>query len=342
MVIFTERTAFIMGLKPKKLLSVSASKKRAATVIIMCVIVLLGVINLLSEGSTKMVLKTAVISEDTALYMDPELKNEYSGQFKKGDLVSVLYNHKGDVYYILGAATEVPFLEGYISGDKFTYDFETANQGILNTNAVYKGKNDQKPAGYVVEKGRTPCIINGFEDEWTSISLPGGIDGLWVKTEDIIYDLNYDVLEAENFGYYRLVKEYMQKEYTSTYDDYYANNYVRALSAYNEEYDEETGELTCEFILNGMSKNKYKDPDSVKYIKEAKEAVAGDGDQLYYETLYREYNMYRPSNFILKLTATAENGKLDKGSIRLYSDMGVGADADWKELKKGLKDFIID
>lgn len=331
-----------MSINAKKPLTLTPAKKRALTVIIMCVIVLIGVINLITGDNTKMILKTAVISEDSPVYMNPELSGEYSTTLKKGDLVNVVYRHKGDVYYILDAATEMPFMEGYIKDDSFTYDFETANQGILNTKTVYKEKNDQKPAGYVVEKGRTPCIINGYEGEWTSISLPGGIDGLWAKTEDIIYDLNYDVLFEEDFGHYRLVKEYMQNEYTRTYDDYYSNNYVRYLSAYDEEYNEQTGELSCEFMLSGMSKNKYKDPDTIGHIKDAKDAIQSEVDRLYYENLYREYNMYRASNFIIKLTAIVEDGKLDKKSVKLFSDMGVGADSDWKELKKGMKDFIID
>lgn len=324
----------------KKTSSLSSVQKRSIGLIMMCIIVIFGIINLVSGDKSQMILKTAVIIEDTPLYMDPALSKEYSAGLKSGDLISVVYRQKGDVYYIIDAATEIPFAEGYLSKDKFTYEFETANQGIVNSQKVYTDKDWNKPAGYVVEQGRTRCIINGFEDDWASISLPGGIDGLWIKAEDIIYDLNYDILKAENYGNYRLVKEYMEKEFTSAYDDYYANNYVRYLTSYNEEYNETTGELTAEFILNGMSKNKYKDPDSVKYIQEAKEAAQSEGDRLYYETLYREYNMYKTSNFILKLTAIADDGKLK--DVTLFSDMGVGAEANWKELKKGLKDFIIE
>ena len=93
--------------------------------------------------------------------------------------------------------------------------------------------------------------------------------------------------------------------------------------------------------MNGMSKNKYKDPDTVKYIKEAKENIKSEIDRIYYESLYREYNMYRTGgNFIIKLTAIVDGDKLT--DVTLYSDMGVGADADWKKLEKGLKDFVID
>ena len=50
--------------------------------------------------------------------------------------------------------------------------------------------------------------------------------------------------------------------------------------------------------------------------------------------------MYKTSNFILRLTAKYENDQLK--DVELYSDMGVGAESDWKKLEKGLKDFIID
>jgi len=320
--------------------ALTLKKKYEIGIGVLLVVALIVIINALIPREPEMVLKTAVVTQDTPLYMDPELRSEYSSSLKSGDLINVIYRHNKDVYYILDAATTQPFAEGYLPDDKFSFNFETANQGILGTNTVFTEMDNQKPAGYVVEKGRTPCIIHGFDNDWASISLPGGIDGLWVKKDRIIYDLNYDLLKAENYGHYSIVKDYMEKEYISAYGKYYANNYVRYLTSYDERFDENTGELTAEFILNGMSKNIYKDPDTVAYIKEAKDAIEGDGDRLYYETLYREYNMYRSGNFVLKLTAIAEDGKLS--DVKLFSDMGVGANSDWKELENGLKDFIID
>lgn len=303
-------------------------------------IVILGIISFFSQPKSEMVLKTAILSEDTAFYMSPDMEEAYSGVMKKGDLINVVYKHSDGVYYVLDAGTEMPMNEGYLPQDKFTYDFDTANQAVLGTHIVYSNKDTKKPAGYVVEKGRTRCIVSGFDGDFASISLPGGIDGLWVEKEYLIYDLNYDPTEAEGFGCYSLVKDYMEKEYVDTYDKYYSHNYVARLSAYDEEFDRETNTLTAEFIMNGMSKNNYRDPDSVKYIKEAKESASSDVDKIYYETLYREYNMYKTSNFILRLTAKYENDQLK--DVELYSDMGVGAESDWKKLEKGLKDFIID
>lgn len=320
--------------------SISTVQKRRIALIFMFLIVALGVISLIFTEKEQMILRTAVVTEDTPLYMDPGLSQEYSVQLNKGDLINVIYRHKDNVFYILDSGAVMPFKEGYLPGEKFSYSFTTANQGILMSNSVYSKKNAQKPAGYVVEKGRTPCIIHGFEDDWANISLPGGIDGLWVEKSNIKYDLNYDLLKEENFGHYNIVKDYMETEYISTYNNYYDHNYIRYLTAYDEEYDEQTGVLTAEFIMNGMSKNKYRDPDTVKYIKDAKESAQSETDRLYYETLYREYNMYRTCNFILKLTAITDGETL--AEVKLYSDMGVGAEADWKELKKGLRDFIID
>ena len=133
----------------------------------------------------------------------------------------------------------------------------------------------------------------------------------------------------------------MEEEYCSVYDKYYDNNYIRYLNGYDEVFDQNTNTLTAEFILSGMSKNKYKSPEKLGYLKEAKETSESVIDQIYYEGLFREYNMYKTSDLRLKLTAQVENGKLVKKSVKLYSDMGVGANADWKELEKGLKDFII-
>lgn len=324
--------------------SISFTPKRIKQLIliILCVSVILGVILTFTGEKTSMVRKTAVITEDTSLYMDPELTIEFSQGLKKGDLINVVYRHN-DAYYVLDAATSMPFAEGYLSSDKFTYDFDQANQGILGTNTVFSEKDNQKPAGYVVEKGRTPCIIHGYEEDgWVSISLPGDIDDLWVKSDRIIYDLNYDLMEEEDSGYYNAVKEYIEDEYCSVYDKYYDNNYIRYLTGYDEVYDQNTNTLTAEFILSGMSKNKYKHPENLDGIKDAQESSESVIDQIYYEGLFREYNMYKTSNLRLKLTAEVKGDKLVKNSIKLYSDMGVGANADWKELKKGLRDFIID
>ena len=303
--------------------------------------VIIGTIALFPGKKDQLVLKTAVITSETPVFMDPDLTEEYSGHLKNGDLINVIYRHDKDVYYILDSGAEMPFSEGYISSDYFSYKFDNANQAILGTNTVFSAKDNQKPAGYVVEKGRTRCIIHGFEEDgWVSISLPGGLDGLWVQKDRLIYDLNFDLKESENFGHYRLVKEYMKNEYLSTYDKYYDHNYVQNLADYDETFNESTGELICEFVMSGMSKNKYRDPDTVKYIKEAKDAATDDAGRLYYETLYREYNMYRNANFVLKLTATVEDENLT--DVKLFSDTGVGATSEWKELEKGLKNFIIE
>jgi len=322
--------------------SITPKRIKQAILLVICVSVILGVIFTFATDGTSMVRKTAVITEDTPIYMDPDLSTEFSQGLKKGDLVNVVYHHGDDVFYVLDAATTLPFAEGYLSGDKFTYDFDRANQGILGTNTVFSEKDNQKPAGYVVEKGRTPCIIHSYEEDgWVSISLPGDINDLWVKEDRIIYDLNFDLMETEDNGHYNIVKKYMEEEYCSVYDKYYDNNYIRYLNGYDEVFDQNTNTLTAEFILSGMSKNKYKSPEKLGYLKEAKESSESVIDQIYYEGLFREYNMYKTSDLRLKLTAQVENGKLVKKSVKLYSDMGVGANADWKELEKGLKDFII-
>ena len=136
----------------KKRAALSPVQKRSIGLIVMCIIVAFGIINFISGDKSEMVLKTAVITEDTPVYMDPKLSEEYSNILKSGDLVNVIYRHAGDVYYILDAATELPFAEGYISSDKFTYEFDSANQGVIKSDKVYKDKNENKPAGYVVEK----------------------------------------------------------------------------------------------------------------------------------------------------------------------------------------------
>ena len=59
--------------------------------------------------------------------------------------------------------------------------------------------------------------------------------------------------------------------------------------------------------------NYYRDPDTVEYIKEAKE----NGSK-YYQQLYDEYNQPKESNYDLKFTAGINGGELDMDGVRLF------------------------
>lgn len=313
------------------------SIKSAGILLIMCVIMLMCILNMAIRRDKKeqFYIKSAVVLSDSPLYMNPELSKTYFENLAKDDLVQVLFESGDNAYYVKKAVTEVSAQEGYISKEIISFDFERANQGILNSDTVYKDRNEKKPAGYKIKKGETVCVINAIDGEWARISLPGGIDNVWIPEKDIVYDLAFDY--ENHGGHYDEVKAYMQRHYTDVYSPYYDHTIVNRLSGYEETVDEETEVFTATFIMNTSHMNYYKDPDSVEYIKKAKES----GNEEYYKTLYREYNQLKDGICELKLTADLKNGKIVEKSIILYNNTSPKG-VEWVQLENGLKDFIIE
>ena len=310
--------------------------KRGGVLLVMGIIMLTCILNMaVKKNKTEPVSgKSAVAAIDCPLYMNPELTQTYSEYLEKGDLVSVLFYSGDRACYVRKAAVEAPAPEGYIAKEKLSFDVNAANQGIINADCVYSSKNENDRAGYKIDKGISVCTVNSIDGGWANISLPGGIDDLWIPVKDIIYDLSYD---AENSGeHYDLIKSYMQKHFSEVYSPYYDNTRVNKLSGYSENYDENTGSIEAEFVMNTSFMNYYKDPDTVEYIQKAKQS----GDEETYKTLYREYNQIKDGNYILKFTGKIKNNKIVEKSVILYSNDGLQND-NWVQLKDGLKDFIM-
>lgn len=312
--------------------------KSAGLLLLMCVIMLLCILNtaVKRDKTEPAISKSAVAAVDSPLYMNPELSQTYSESLNKNDLVQILFEKGNNVYYVRRAVTELPNAEGFVSGDMLSFEYERANQGILLSDTVYKSKDKNKPAGYKIEKGETVCVIDSIDGEWAKITLPGGISGMWIPESEILYDLAYD--SGASSGHYETVKAYMQKHYTAVYSKYYDNTIVNKLSNYKETFDEQTGRIEATFSMNASHMNYYKDPDTVEYIKKAKES----GDENYYQTLYREYNQLHDGNYELMLKADLKDGKIIEKSVALYSDVAAKGAPEWVELKNGLKDFIIE
>ncbi len=171
----------------------SSKKIKIASIIICAMIfITLFVLYIVNPGNYSIIKigKTAVITEDVHAFVDPDMTTEHPALFKNGDLVYVVESYRDNILYIKSAPTEVPIIEGFIPKSSCTYEFDSANQGVLNTHIVYTNKERTKLYdASLIKKGKSLCIINYIEDEWANISLPGGIDGLWVKSSEIIYDL---------------------------------------------------------------------------------------------------------------------------------------------------------
>jgi len=101
-------------------------------------------------------------------------------------------------------------------------------------------------------------------------------------------------------------------EYTKYYDGlhYEMTNYSESISG---------NKYTATFNWTEYFKNYYKDPDTVGYIKKAKES--GDKD---YQGLYDDYNAEHSGNFSLKATAViSSDGTLDLDTIEILGDSAM-------------------
>lgn len=132
---------------------------------------------------------------------------------------------------------------------------------------------------------------------------------------------------------FTLVNEYIENEIKTTYKPYYEVVDVK-LNNYWENYEKETGLFEATFFAEMTHKNYYKDPDTVDYIKEAKEKNSSS-----YQILYDEYNSEKTGNFELRITAVIKDNKITNAV--LYSNVSPRGDAEWVILDNGISDFII-
>ena len=157
---------------------------------------------------------------------------------------------------------------------------------------------------------------------------------IWFKKPIDIMDINtnevmeIDIFEKEDGGIvdtnYERISEYMKEKSIATFSPYYElldfqiSNYV--------ENNTDKG-LEATFYYKIIEKNYDKDPDTVGYIKEAKES-----GNINYKQMYDEYLEPREMNFDLKIV-------IDKDDIiTLYSNVSPNG-VEWEETEMG--DFIL-
>lgn len=106
---------------------------------------------------------------------------------------------------------------------------------------------------------------------------------------------------------------YIAGLFTDKYSPYYQ---VLGFEFTNVENVLTDTEFEVTFYLKMIVQNYYRDPDTVEYIRKAKE----NGSK-YYQQLYDEYNQPKESNYDLKFTAGINGGELDMDSVRLFTNV---------------------
>ena len=117
---------------------------------------------------------------------------------------------------------------------------------------------------------------------------------------------------------YKMTKKYLKEEFERVYTPYY-----EILLLYIQNWQENGNEAT--FCYTMEYKNYDRDPDTIDYIKEAKE----NGSK-YYEQLKREYLEPKTVNYEFKVINN--NGKLE-----LYTNIAPKGE-EWQPVK--VDDFI--
>lgn len=165
----------------------------------------------------------------------------------------------------------------------------------------------------LVAFGVSACSDTMLQKEIDSITSGNEISVVTVVTEETTDAANYDKVSA-----------YMEEECTKAFSPYY-----ELLDFQISDYQEEVmdGNVQAIFLYKLVVKNYDKDPDTVGYIKEAKER--GNKN---YQQMYDEYLQPREMNFDLKTIIGAN------GLITLYSNISPKG-IEWEETK--ITDFII-
>lgn len=131
--------------------------------------------------------------------------------------------------------------------------------------------------------------------------------------------------KEEISDFQKQIEEELWKQTKETFSDYYE---LLGYKIDNYEEFEEDGVLNAVFSYTFYHKNYDKDPDTVPYIKEAKEKNDPN-----YKVYYDEYLEEKDGNMYLRAV------QIDSDRVKFYVDSGFNRDIVWEELD--MDDFIL-
>ena len=233
---------------------------------------------------------TAVVINDTNLYLDENLSVP-AFNVSQNDIVSIIKNNSDESYYVQLPVMEIPPVCGYIKADDISFkskDFTNANYAVIENAVVYNSENNED----IYSQSESGIInIQDYGKDFVKCSLIGGVDDKYVKKSDIDYEI------SSGDSLYALTSQYLSDEFFRVYSPYY-----EILNLYISNWEQDSNSAT--FFYTMTHKNFDKDPDTVEYIKEAKE-----NGSTYYEQLKKEYLEPKEANYEFKVIY--ENDKLE-------------------------------
>lgn len=254
---------------------------------------------------------TAIVVQDTTLYAD-EQKTQTAFALHKNDVVQIVETLDNNLYFVQLPIMETPPVCGFVSGEDISFDakqFSEPNYGVI-TNAIVLNSADKEDVYSENESG--VIQIQEYSGKYARCSLIGGVDDKWVLRSDISYDFSVDTLYAKTVLY-------LAQEFYRVYSPYY-----EILNLQISDWQQTDNEAT--FFYTMTHKNFDKDPDTVGYIREAKERnLAG------YEQLKREYLEPKEANYEFKVVLEGEE-------LALYHNASP-RDINWQPVR--IDDFIL-
>ena len=167
-------------------------------------------------------------------------------------------------------------------------------------------------------------FYDGLEDGNYRIIYEFSVNGVGIEKRKEYAAAEFNLKAApEESKLYDEIEKYMEEQTMETFSKYYE---IKDCIISNYEENENGTEAIFSYKI--IHKNFDKDPDTVDYIKEAKES--GNPN---YETYYKEYLEPKEMNMYFKAVVD------DKGNIKLYTDVDPTTNTDWQETK--MSDFIL-
>lgn len=216
------------------------------------------------------------------------------------------------------------------------YEEHTANDGWNFGTRKYINEVPDSIKNDMISQGAPESITNprdyiyllALDEKHYAYIHIKGIEGTEkVDNEQAIADefvkkaqVEFVIKNSEDYSLlYQKTSGFLEQEFHRVYDPYYD---IQSLSIIS--WSEEENEATFFYKMTYLHYNR--DPDTVEYIKEAK-----DKSQESYETLYNDYLALHESNYRLKIVLDGEN-------LKLYTDISPKG-TEWKETK--IDNFVL-
>ena len=228
-----------------------------------------------------------------------------AGQIDTLEMLSMLEELQGFV-----------FDEDYVSHQYIEFQFLDEEPKEIYLRYIAKDEwQTEYPIDSATYKIKVPTKVGSYSF-FADITWENG------EKETVFFDITIRANESTN---YEKISTHLKEEYTNVFSPYY-----ELLDFIISDYYEEVvnGNVEAVFHYKVIEKNYDRDPDTVEYIKEAKEK----GDK-YYQTYYDEYLQPRESNFYFKAVID------ENDYITLYTrNVAIESD-EWHQVE--MSDYII-